>query len=66
MDALLGSGDVLVQRRAADTLERLADEGGDFFYRGDFADGVVRVAADAGGVLSREDFERYEARGMHP
>ena len=64
--ALLGVGDTLKQTRAADTLERLCDEGAEFFYRGDFAASVVDVARAAGGVLTRKDFEVYEARWDEP
>ena len=35
--ALLNPGEMLYQKRAADTLERLAEEGNDYFYFGDFA-----------------------------
>jgi gamma-glutamyltranspeptidase / glutathione hydrolase len=59
--ALLSPGDTLHQSRAADTLERLCAEGSSFFYRGDFAADVVGVVREAGGVITREDFEAYEA-----
>ncbi len=64
--ALLGVGEVLKQTRAADTLERLCEQGSEFFYRGDFAAAVVDVARAAGGVLTRKDFEVYEARWDEP
>ena len=64
--ALERPGELLVQRRAADVLERLAEEGNDYFYRGDFAAEIVRVVGEAGGVLTREDFERYRARWQEP
>lgn len=63
---LLGVGDVLIQSRAADTLERLSEEGSEFFYRGDFAASVVDVVRAAGGVLTRKDFEVYEAQWTEP
>jgi gamma-glutamyltranspeptidase/glutathione hydrolase len=63
---LLGVGDVLIQARAADTLERLCDEGSEFFYRGDFAASVVDVVRAADGILTRTDFETYEARWDEP
>ncbi|HUP24111.1 MAG TPA: gamma-glutamyltransferase [Thermoanaerobaculia bacterium] len=64
--ALLDPGALLVQRRAADTLERLVDEGSDFFYRGAFAEELVRVVSGAGGVLTRADLERYAVRWPGP
>jgi gamma-glutamyltranspeptidase / glutathione hydrolase len=63
---LLGVGDTLVQSRAAATLERLCDEGSEYFYRGHFAAAVVDVAREAGGVLTRKDFETYEVRWSEP
>lgn len=59
-------GEMLYQRRAADTLERLAEEGNDYFYRGDFATAYSDVVGKAGGVVTREDFEAYAVRWMEP
>lgn len=64
--ALPRPGEMLFQRRAADTLERLAEQGNDFFYRGAFAEEMVRKVSAAGGVLTRADMEAYEARWMEP
>jgi len=54
-------GVVLYQKRAADTLERLLEEGNEFYYRGDFAEALTRVVQKAGGVVTRQDMEAYEA-----
>ena len=59
-------GDLLVQTRAADTLTALLAEGNDYFYRGAFAKELVDVVQAAGGVLTLEDMERYEARWQPP
>ena len=59
-------GATLYQKQAADTLERLAEEGNDYFYRGDFAKKVCEVVQAAGGVLTPEDFERWEPRWQEP
>lgn len=59
-------GAPLFQRRAADTLERLAEEGNDYFYRGDFARRVCEVVQAAGGVLTPDDFARWEPRWQEP
>jgi gamma-glutamyltranspeptidase/glutathione hydrolase len=64
--ALPRPGDMLYQRRAADTLERLAEEGNGFFYHGGFAEEFCRVVKEAGGVITREDLERYEVRWQEP
>ena len=59
-------GDLLIQQRAADTLSALLEEGNDYFYRGAFATELVDVVQAAGGVLTLEDMERYEARWQPP
>ena len=59
-------GDLLVQKRAADTLTALLEEGNDYFYRGAFAKELVDVVQAAGGVLTLEDMEQYEARWQPP
>lgn len=64
--ALVEPGALLFQKRAADTLERLAEEGNDYFYRGDFAAEHCRVVQQAGGVLTPEDFGRYDVRFDEP
>jgi len=64
--ALPRPGDMLYQKRAADTLERLAEEGGEYFYRGSFAEEFCRVVQEAGGVISRDDMEAYRARWLEP
>jgi gamma-glutamyltranspeptidase/glutathione hydrolase len=64
--ALLSPGDLLIQKRAADTLERLAAEGGDYFYRGEFAKHFCEVVQKAKGVITREDLESYKVRWQEP
>jgi gamma-glutamyltranspeptidase/glutathione hydrolase len=63
---ILNVGETLRQAPAARTLERLRDEGNDYFYRGDFADKFVETVKEAGGVMTREDLERYEVRWQEP
>jgi len=59
-------GEMLYQKRAADTLEGLAAEGNDYFYRGAFAREFVDVVQAAGGVLTLDDMAAYEARWQEP
>ena len=59
-------GELLVQSEAADTLERLAEEGNDYYYHGGFAQQYSDVVQKAGGVITPEDFARYEARWQQP
>jgi gamma-glutamyltranspeptidase/glutathione hydrolase len=64
--AILPPGAVLRQRELADTLERLQQEGSAFFYQGEFARAYCEVVRDAGGVMTPEDFARFEVRWMEP
>ncbi len=59
-------GDLLLQREAADTLERLAEEGNDYYYHGGFARDYCDVVQASGGVITPEDFAHYEARWQEP
>jgi gamma-glutamyltranspeptidase/glutathione hydrolase len=63
---MLNPGELVVQKRAADTLERLVTEGNQFFYHGDFAKNYSAVVKAAGGVITPEDFARYEVRFDEP
>jgi len=63
---LLTPGERIVQRRVGETLERLAADGAEYYYRGELAQRLVDTVARAGGVLTRADMERYEARWMEP
>jgi len=65
-NTMLRPGGMLYQKKAADTLERLAVEGSDFFYRGEFAEDLCRVIQKAGGVLTPKDMEAYEALWLEP
>lgn len=59
-------GEMLYQKKAADTLERLVSEGNAFFYHGDFAKRYSEVVKAAGGVITPEDFARYDVRYDEP
>jgi gamma-glutamyltranspeptidase/glutathione hydrolase len=64
--ALPRPGDLLVQKRYADTLEMLLAEGNDYFYLGAYAEELVATVQAAGGVLTLEDMAQYEARWQEP
>jgi gamma-glutamyltranspeptidase/glutathione hydrolase len=63
---LVDVGEVLRQPRLAETLSELVDKGSEHFYRGAFAQRMVDTVQAAGGVLTRQDLEAYEARWMEP
>lgn len=52
-------GEILVQRDLADTLEAIAEKGTDFFYKGDFAEQMVKEIQENGGVMTKNDLRRY-------
>ncbi len=54
-------GDKLVQSALADTLERLAEEGGDHFYRGEFGRRYAETVQAKGGLITADDMAAYEA-----
>jgi gamma-glutamyltranspeptidase / glutathione hydrolase len=55
----LSPGATLLQRDLADTLTAIAREGPPGFYRGAVADKLVAAVRTAGGIMTREDLERY-------
>jgi len=57
---LLNVGEKLYQKRHADTLERLAEEGSDYFYRGEFARNYAKAVQAAGGYVTEEDMAAWE------
>jgi len=65
-NVLIGPNDWLVNHKLADTLERMASDGVDYFYRSAFTERVVETVRSAGGVLTMEDFDRYETRFVDP
>ena len=62
---LLNPGELLVQKRAAETLEHLAAEGNRYF-NGTFAKEYSSAVRGAGGVITPEDFARYDVRFDEP
>lgn len=50
----------------ADTLEQLAVEGPDFFYRGDLARQIAEDCAERGGQLTLEDLAQYRVERRRP
>ena len=57
---LLNTGEKLVQSRHADTLERLAEEGSDYFYRGEFAERYAAAVQAAGGYVTIDDMAAWQ------
>jgi gamma-glutamyltranspeptidase/glutathione hydrolase len=58
---LCKQGDLVVVPHLADSLSAIADEGAQVFYRGELARRISEHVRDAGGGLTLEDLERFEA-----
>jgi gamma-glutamyltranspeptidase/glutathione hydrolase len=56
----LAPGATLLQRDLADTLSAIARDGPRAFYRGTIADKIASAVRAAGGIMTREDLERYQ------
>uniref|UniRef100_I3JZG4 Glutathione hydrolase n=1 Tax=Oreochromis niloticus TaxID=8128 RepID=I3JZG4_ORENI len=59
---LLKTGDIVKFEKLADTLEMIANEGPDVFYKGTIAKNLTSDIQDAGGTLTLEDLASYEAK----
>ncbi len=57
----LRRGEVMRQQDLAQTLEQIAREGADAFYKGDIAKRLVTTLKPEGGVFTTEDFSAYQA-----
>ena len=62
----LDAGDVLRQPDLAKSYRAIAREGTNWFYRGDFARTVGDWMSANGGIISADDFARYEVKQREP
>ncbi len=65
-DVLCGEGDIYRSRDQADSLDALAHEGPDLFYRGEIAQRLAADARDGGGHLGLDDLEGYRVHLRSP
>lgn len=63
---LPAEGDVFIQPELAESLDRIAEFGDSVFYQGDIADKIVTTVQKYGGILSEDDFLRYQAVYREP
>lgn len=59
-------GDRLVQADLAGSLRQISEGGAEAFYNGGIADLIVQASEANGGILAKEDFQRYRVREMAP
>jgi gamma-glutamyltranspeptidase/glutathione hydrolase len=60
------AGDLLVQKDLAATYRKLAEQGIDYFYKGDFAKATAQWMKENNGIVSYEDFTNYTMRLREP
>ena len=60
------AGELLKQTDLADTLERIANNGPDGFYKGKTAALIVAEMETHGGLITKEDLLNYEAKKREP
>jgi gamma-glutamyltranspeptidase / glutathione hydrolase len=60
------SGDRLVLKDLGKTLRSIANNGPDVFYRGWIADRIAEDMAANGGLITKEDLSKYEAKERTP
>ncbi|XP_051217644.1 glutathione hydrolase 1 isoform X1 [Lolium perenne] len=63
---ILKVNDVCRNVALARTLEAVAVGGPDAFYRGPVADQLVKDVREAGGIMTREDLEKYQVKVRRP
>lgn len=59
-------GDTIKYPALAATLSRIRDNGKDEFYKGKTADMLVKYVKDLGGIITKEDLAKYEAKWRDP
>ena len=60
------AGDRLVQQDLANTLQLIADQGSDAFYKGAIASEIVKASKSNNGILTNEDFAKYTVSETTP
>ena len=65
-DRPMGEGGELRMPEFADTLEALAGEGEDLFYRGEVAGRIAEDCRTGGGLLTMDDLARYRVERRRP
>jgi gamma-glutamyltranspeptidase/glutathione hydrolase len=60
------AGDRLVQQDLANTLQLIADQGSDAFYKGAIASEIVKASKSNNGILTKEDFAKYTVSETAP
>ncbi|CAG8553683.1 12050_t:CDS:10 [Funneliformis mosseae] len=57
---LLGEGDLLKRLNFSKTLELIANNGSDVFYKGSIADSIIKSIQSTGGIMTHEDLATFK------
>ncbi len=60
------TGDILIQKQLANTLQIIAEKGPKGFYEGDVAKALVDKVTQSGGIISLEDLQNYQVKFRKP
>jgi gamma-glutamyltranspeptidase/glutathione hydrolase len=60
------AGEIFKNPRMAKTLQRIAGEGADVFYKGDIAEKIVRCSEKKGGLFAAKDFTDHSSDWVEP
>lgn len=66
LDKEWNEGDTIKYLKLAETFERIRDNGRDEFYKGKTADILVDYVQQLGGIITKEDLEKYQAKERDP
>jgi len=66
LDKVWKEGDTIKYPNFAKTLERIRDNGRDEFYKGKTADMIVNYVKTMGGIITKEDLAKYQAKWRNP
>ena len=62
----IGKAEWLVQKDLARTLQQIAEEGPESFYRGEIGQTIARFLTDRGGIMTPDDLADYRMRQRDP
>lgn len=60
------AGDTIKNKQIAQTLVKIMIDGRDAFYKGEIADSIANFIQRNGGIITKEDLEKYEAKWRDP
>jgi gamma-glutamyltranspeptidase/glutathione hydrolase len=66
LDTVWKAGDTIKYPALTATLTRIRDNGRDEFYKGETADIIVEYIQQLGGIITKEDLGKYEAKWRDP